>query len=716
MTLAKSANRLRFRRDLICQGLQMGTQTIYALKDPLSRDTQYVDEDEHSILELVDGKRSVAELLAECSRRFASHFVSADSLIRFLAEAKRRGLLVETTNNSFAVNRDKTALQHDWWKQLFAIRLPGIRPDHVLNLVFPVVRHLITPLASVVYGLVVLAAFVIAVVNWETIASNVAAAFAQRSTHTLLQFIIVVSAVKVVHELAHAAACKACGGDCRELGVMLLLGVPCLYCDVSDAWLMPQRYKRILVSAAGMIVEIGIAAVATLLWLWTSDALLREWWLVVMVVCSVSTVIVNGNPLMRYDGYFILSDLIAIPNLAARSSSAWQQVIRRIVWSEPFSSMDENQDRQRIGLAAYAVVSGIYRTFVLTTFAVMIYRITAGNSLAIFGILFGLLLAIGSAVPAILAILTPPSRLFGPSSSRPSPLAAGVLMAVVLGGLLVPLPRTVVAPMTIRAAQAQDIYAAVGGRLLSAASAGSNLGVGDMIATLDNAELRSELLTAQSAYARLETEHKNLSARRSTAADVSAQLEATSAAMSAAADQIALLQAELKKLCLVAPQVGIVYRPYGKASGTAIEDVETWSGTPLDAENIGTWIEPGTVLCGIGDPLQREAVLMVEQRQAGLVKCGQFVRLLLAGGDADSRVGEVIEVGAVPVIDGPVELSPASTNDPSGSTKNTFYQVRVRVDQSQPAIPIRTTGIARIEVDSTSLARRLLRSFRQSFR
>ena len=113
--------------------------------------------------------------------------------------------------------------------------------------------------------------------------------------------------------------CIRLGGQCRELGLMLLVFTPCLYCEVSDAWTFPSKWQRIAVSAAGIIVEIVLAALAALVWCFSGPGLLHSLAFAVMVVCSVSTLLFNGNPLMRYDGYYVLADLLEVPNLAEQS-------------------------------------------------------------------------------------------------------------------------------------------------------------------------------------------------------------------------------------------------------------------------------------------------------------------------------------------------------------------------------------------------------------
>lgn len=121
--------------------------------------------------------------------------------------------------------------------------------------------------------------------------------------------------VRLLHEMGHAIACYHFGGECHELGVYFLLFIPLLYCDVSDSWRQPERRRRMAVAGAGIFVELCVAGVCGLLWSWSAPGLLHTLFLNMMLVSSVNTILVNGNPLVRFDGYYMLSDLLGIPNL-----------------------------------------------------------------------------------------------------------------------------------------------------------------------------------------------------------------------------------------------------------------------------------------------------------------------------------------------------------------------------------------------------------------
>src|SRR5262249_17828777 len=127
--------------------------------------------------------------------------------------------------------------------------------------------------------------------------------------------------VKLIHEFGHGLSCKHYGGEVHEMGLLFLVFSPCMFCNVSDAWTLPNKWHRIIISAAGIYVELVIAAIATFVW-WNTPAnpFVNNLALSLMVVCSVSTVVFNANPLMRYDGYYVLADWIEIPNLRERSN------------------------------------------------------------------------------------------------------------------------------------------------------------------------------------------------------------------------------------------------------------------------------------------------------------------------------------------------------------------------------------------------------------
>jgi putative peptide zinc metalloprotease protein len=195
--------------------------------------------------------------------------------------------------------------------------------------------------------------------------------------------------IKLIHELGHAFACRRFGGEVHELGLMFLVFVPTPYVDASTAWAFPSRWQRIFVGAAGMIVELFFACICAFIWLNTHNGdLIRGIAYNAMLIASVSTLIFNANPLLRYDGYYILSDWLEIPNLRQKSVEYSLGLIKRHIFRiklpNPLPPVG-----QRIWLLLYAVASGCYRIFV----GVMIVVIVAFKVPVL-----GVLMAIGGVI------------------------------------------------------------------------------------------------------------------------------------------------------------------------------------------------------------------------------------------------------------------------------------------------------------------------------
>ena len=128
----------------------------------------------------------------------------------------------------------------------------------------------------------------------------------------------VLAVTKMLHEFGHGLSCKRLGGECHEIGFMLLVLTPCLYCNVSDSWRLPNKWHRAAIGAAGMYVEIILATIATFVWWYVEPGWIQDLCLQIMLVSSVSTILFNGNPLLRFDGYYILSDLLEIPKYVSK--------------------------------------------------------------------------------------------------------------------------------------------------------------------------------------------------------------------------------------------------------------------------------------------------------------------------------------------------------------------------------------------------------------
>ncbi len=687
----------------------MGNRAFWVCKDPLTREYYYFDEREIAILNLLDGRRTVSEVVDECSTQFSPDYVSAESIVDFLADAQRKGLLEPRDHRPIG---DRT---RRWWHQPLAIRLPGIHPEPILKVIGPPLGFVFTPLATVIVAAMVLVAALIVTVRFDTFVEHTALAASRLDAPWWVLLLLAVSATKIVHELGHALACRRFGGECREIGVMLLVGVPCLYCDVSDAWMLPPRWKRLIISLAGIGAELVVASIAAFVWLFAADGIVRDLCVTLMLVCSVSTIFFNGNPLLRYDGYFVLSDLLGIPNLAAESSGLIRQGLRRIVWGS--TSLSAKRSPQRaVLLIFYGITSGIYRVAVLAVILMMLYRFAGqwqmGTVAGMVIVAWAGMLVFHWAKP-IFAF--PPQSMAGRGRSRRWTVLAGGAAAILLLAMMIPLPHSMVAPMSIRPAGGQTVFVTAPGQRFDSLSAGAQVSSGAVLAVLRNPETELEQLQQETQVnnlrAQLEGLHRTRVADRQSASRIPLVSEAIESAEKRGRARAALAS----RLTLRSPRSGKIFSPYSRFDSRSDREPRTWEETPLASQNNGAWFDEATEWCTVGDARAREAVVLVGQQNIPLVQPNQRVRFLMSDQRRGSVTGRVIEVSASPADKIPEEFVTTGWIKREADRRDTYYQVRVVLDDPEISLPVRRIGHVRIEVSPSSIANRIGRFVSRSF-
>ena len=440
-----------------------------------------------------------------------------------------------------------------------------------------------------------------------------------------LLWLATIVTVKIIHELAHAVTCKHFGGRCHEIGVLLLAMIPCLYCDVTDAWRLSSKWQRIAVSAAGMIVEWVIASLALIVWWHAQPGLLQTWCLSAAMVCSIGTLLVNANPLLRYDGYYILSDLVEVPNLAGRAQGLFPHALLRWLLAEPRREDPLLSPRQRRGLLIYAISAKIYLTLVLLgIFAVLLasarpYRLEnlvfSLGVVAVAGLLF-------PPLAGIWRMLRNPSVRFRIRRLR---LAGLALAAPALAAAFCwwPITRSVSGSAVFVPAAGQPVYATTAGQLDFALPVGAEVQAGDVLARLVDPQSRLALVRQQGEYRVRQVRYQQLTAMRAGSDQIAAQLPTAHAAVDDAAAQLRQLAAKAEELVIRAPGAGVIVAPPVLAEVDRDESrLPVWSGTLLEPRNLGCWVEPGTVVCLVADPQQLAALVAIDQADVAEVQLG----------------------------------------------------------------------------------------------
>ncbi len=302
--------------------------------------------------------------------------------------------------------------------------------------------------------------------------------------------------VKVIHEFGHGLSCKKFGGECHEIGFMLLVFTPCLYCNVSDSWMLPNKWKRVWIGAAGIYVEMILASLAAFVW-WFSESgsTINDLCLNMMFLNVVSTILVNGNPLLRFDGYYIMMDFLEIPNLRQKST----EVLKR--WFQETCLGLELQDdpflptRGKLMFGLFTIASVIYRWVVVFSICWFLIKVLEPYGLQVIGRMVAVVGFFGLVAQPIIQtwkFCRTPGRL-SKVKRVPALISLGVLAAAIAAVCYIPLPHHIDAAFEIRPSEAGRVYAGSPGQIEFTVQPGPNVKEGDVIAKLKNPDLEIRL-------------------------------------------------------------------------------------------------------------------------------------------------------------------------------------------------------------------------------
>ena len=350
-------------------------QVWYVLQDPASNRVHRFTPAARLVIAAMDGRRTVEALWQLANRHLGDDAPTQDEMIQLLGQLHALDLLQTDVTPDVAElfeRKERTRRSRTWmsFANPMAIRIPLWDPDAFLNRTRALTQRLFTRSGALLWLLVVLPALALVPANWSELTNNLADRVLQADN--LIHLGLVFPLIKAFHELGHASATKAGGGEVHDLGLMLLVLMPVPYVDASAASVFRSKYRRALVGAAGMLVELFIAALAFYVWLAVEPGAVRATAFNVIVVAGITTLIFNGNPLLRYDAYYILADLIEIPNLAQRSLNYWAYLGQRYLLGIREIEAPELTRAERAWFAVYGVASTIYRAFVTVVIALSI--------------------------------------------------------------------------------------------------------------------------------------------------------------------------------------------------------------------------------------------------------------------------------------------------------------------------------------------------------
>jgi len=695
--VAPSPALAKLREDLIVSVVSRAGSRIAVVKDPVAHTFYELPEDDFRAAQLIDPALALPRQLQILRTDGPQSWRSADDktitrrLQRLSAEMRACGLAGGGTPSGPA--RPAESMMPELRRGLQRLvsvlfyRVPLGDPTALLDWLQPWCGFLFRPVFLVTAGLFAAASAVVFLFSGGP-ASFETGWFG--SWPALLTFYAGLVLLKVFHEASHAVAVRHYGGQVHETGMTLVAGLPLFYVEASDSYLFPQKSQRIAVAAAGIVAELFLAAAMVWLWLFMADGFARQLVLNILLVASVSTILFNGNPLMRFDGYYILAEAVDMPNLRERSKEFIASHVHGFLLGAP---VVETPRRIAWLLGAYGVFSQLYLIAVVLGIWRFLSLVAQPNGLQWAANFLVGAWAINSLVLPLVGFC---SSLFKEAAAahgqRRKRAVHGLVVSAALVSvfIFIPLPHWVSRSCVLQPASGSVVRAAVEGFVAEIRiKEGDSVASGQTIARLRNNALETAHHAAQLAFARAESK-----LRGAVTSGSLAEVGKTRSAVVSAHVQLGELQKQSGQLVLNAPINGVV----------ATRDM---------AQLAGSFLKAGDTLCVIQPENLDEFIVPLGEKEARQVRSGAPVRLRLRSQPWKVFHGEIIsDPLRLNAEELPAGLRQTSGGDVALSSDASKKQVllsdthfaKVRISDPDSSLKIGMTGRVRIGCGKQTLA------------
>ncbi|MEO8152322.1 MAG: site-2 protease family protein [Rhizobacter sp.] len=373
--LSEHWHAVRYLRPRLREGVQALHRRLRGkpwvlLFDPVTQRFHRMSPSVYRVISLLDGQRTLDEVwTAACEQAGDAAAdqgtaISQHELVQLMSSLYTNDLLqTQVSPDASEVferfqKQARSKMKQSWLNPL-SIKLPLLYPDPWFERHAALARALFSWGVLAAWLALVLPAGVLAAQHWTGLTENLSDRVL--SATNLLLLWVTYPVVKSIHEWAHGMAVKAWGGRVREIGLMLIVFMPVPYVDATASYHFPSKWARAAVAAAGIMAELALGAIAVYVWLMAESGLVTAFAFNVILIAGVSTLLVNGNPLMRYDGYFIFCDIFELPNLAQRATQYWTYLIDRFAFGSPDAQPPLESSGERWLLGAYGAVAPFYR-------------------------------------------------------------------------------------------------------------------------------------------------------------------------------------------------------------------------------------------------------------------------------------------------------------------------------------------------------------------
>jgi len=735
--VSSSARKLpvRVRPDLTARRQRYQGQHYWVVKEPVRMRYFRLQEEEYALLYMLDGQMSLDALKERFEAEFPPHKITVEELQQFIGMLHKCGLVIADVpgqGRQLKKRGDETRRKEMLGRvsNVLAIRFRGIDPQRMLDRVYPWVSWFFTRWAFAACLLLIASALLTVGVRFAEFQASLPSFHQFFGPSNWFYLAAAMGVTKVMHEFGHGLTCRHFKGECHELGVMILVLTPCLYVNVSDSWLLPNKWHRAAIAAAGMYVELVLASIATFVWFNSEPTgMLNNIALSTMTVCSVSTLLFNGNPLLRYDGYYIVSDILEIPNLHEKSSKLLKRKLSR--WCLGFKEQEDPFMPQRNHgmFVTFAVAAILYRWFVVLAILFFLMKVFEPYGLQIVGqtiACMSLFSLAGMPLWKLYKHLTVPGRIHQVKKANFGATLA-ILAVIFLVIALVPLPHRVYGPLEVQPTDSAKLYVDVPGRLEKLlVSPGEQVQAGQLVAQLSDLDMELQVAELEGERNEYQTQIAMLAHRRFDDPQAALEIPHLRTLLAGVQEKLETQLEEKDRLMMRAPTAGtIMPGPFKSAEERDTGQLRQWAGSIFDEKNVGAVLQPGEVICQVGDPRRMEALLVVDQVDIEFVRVGQEVEIKFDHLPTRTYRGEIVEISRKELTQSPQRLSIkaggelATETDKSGRERpmSTSYQARVPLDGITDAdLRIGLRGKAKIHADPLSLGSRIWRTIARTFR
>jgi putative peptide zinc metalloprotease protein len=702
-TFSESWYRLANQRIWLRPGVHVRRQNYrgerwIVLENPFSNQFFRIRPAAYEFIARLGPERTAQQAWQECLDRFPDDAPGQESVIQLLSQLYHANLLQyeNAADSAQLFERYKKRREREVRSRLLNLmfmRFPLLDPDRFLVRTLPFVGKFISAFGALIWLAVVGWGIKVAIDNFPSLRDETQSVLA---TNNLLLLYLGMVIIKTLHEFGHAYFCRKWGGEVHVMGVLLMIFTPMPYVDATSSWSFRSRWKRIMVSSAGMIVELFIAAIMVFVWANTGPGLLHNLAYNMIFIASVSTLVFNLNPLLRFDGYYILSDLVEIPNLQQRANRQLRHLCERYLFGVKKSQSPTDRRKEGFWLAVYGVASGIYRVIVFAG----ILLIVADHFFMI-----GIIMA---AVCAISWVLVPTVKFVQYLASstqldrrraRAVAVSAAGLIAILVLLAVVKFPSHFRAPGVLLARERSQLVAETPGYLVRIlAQTTQTVKAGQPLLEFSNPEVDLELASARAAVTELDARIRL--AMRERTADV----KPLTMRMDALTQRVQKLEADKAALIVKARHDGIWISP-------EIQD------------QVGRWLARGARLGLLVNPAQFEFAATVKQEDGdalfGRNISGAEIRLL-------GEAGRVVPITKWRIIPGEQQTLPSAAlgwisggevpvnpDDPQKAAEP-FFEVHADIGQTVPATILHgRSGKIRFDLEPEPLLPRWLRRLQQ---